>query len=309
MVDGYERQINYARISLTNMCNLRCTYCSQYDGKKSNISLEFYKNLIDALVKVGINKIRFTGGEPLLNPNIVELVKYTKDTGKVSDICITTNGLLLDSHLDDLVKSGLTRINFSLDTTDKNLYKELTGSYEVDKVINNMKLAKERGLTVKINAVLLKGITDVGLHKFMDFGYENDIQIRFIELMPIGSNIDYYNKYFLSSEVIKDILKCESVIKYSSDVSTYYKYKENYEFGIISAITNHFCDRCNRIRITSRGTLRLCLHSDKEIDLLSFKDSSDDLFKVISESILTKPEKHFIDNKDFVKSDMVSIGG
>ncbi len=309
MIDSYERKINYARISLTSICNLKCAYCSQYDGEKKYIPVQFYRNLIDVLSELGIEKIRFTGGEPLLNPNIVELVKYANAKDKIKDIAITTNGVLFDKYLDELIESGLTRINLSLDTTSKDIYENLTGQDKLEIVLENIMKARSKGLKVKINTVLIKGVTDVEVSKLLEFGDENNIQIRFIELMPIGDNLDFYNKHYLDSKEIIAALECEEVVSDKSDVATYYKYKNGYEFGVISAVSNHFCNSCNRIRITSQGKLRLCLHSDHEIDLLEYKDDKEMLGKVLSENIVKKPEKHNITEKEFAKSNMVQIGG
>ncbi len=207
------------------------------------------------------------------------------------------------------MKNGLSRINVSLDTIDREKYQQLTGQDLIEKVLDNIKLAKSKGIEVKVNAVLLKGVTDLEIHKFLDFGYENDIEIRFIELMPIGDNVDYYNSKYLSSNEIINKIDCKPTDIKKNDVVTYYRYKNKYNFGVISAISSHFCSRCNRIRITSRGKLRLCLHSDNEIDLLQHMDDVDKLYKVLIDNILTKPEKHKIDEKKFAKSNMVQIGG
>ncbi len=309
MKDGFNRQINYARISLTSLCNLNCTYCSHDDIKKQNLPLEFYKNLINVLSSLGINKIRFTGGEPTLNKNIIELIKFTKNIGNINDIAITTNGILLDEFMDELMDSGLNRINFSLDTLDRKEYVNLTGSDQLERVISNIKLAKLRGLKVKINCVLLKGITDTNLDSYLYFGKENDIPIRFIELMPIGDNLDFYNKRYLSSEEIINSPDCVEIASDNTEVASYYRYKGDYDFGIISAISNHFCGSCNRIRITSSGKLRLCLHSDNEIDLLKYKDNKEMLYKILEQNIVNKPEKHLLNNNEFAKSSMVNIGG
>lgn len=309
MNDSFNRNINYARISLTNLCNLNCQYCSKNNGEKQNISTFFYKNLIDVLDEIGIEKIRFTGGEPLLNSNIVELVKYTAKKQNVKDICITTNAILLDKYIDDLVKYKLNRINISLDTIDSKKYFEITGKNLKDKVLENIKLAKNKGLKVKINSVLLKGLTIENIEEFLEFGYQNNIQIRFIELMPIGNNIDYYSDKYLNSNDIISKLDCYELDIYKNDVVTYFRYKDKYDFGIISPISNHFCNTCNRIRITSSGNLRLCLHSDNEIDLLSYKNDKDMLYKIISDNIKKKPEKHLINQKEFAKTNMIQIGG
>ncbi len=309
MVDNFNRKIDYARISLTNMCNLKCAYCSQGENTDQNISLDFYKNLIDALVALGIKKIRFTGGEPLLNKNIISLIKHASSKKEIEDIAITTNGILFDKYLDQLIDSGLTRINLSLDTRDRQVYNQITGFDKLDLVLENFLLAKSKGLKVKVNAVLLKNITDKEIEEFLEFGFENDVQIRFIELMPIGDNLDYYKEFYLSSDEVVSKLNSVKIDDVDNSVATYYRYKNKYDFGVISAVSNHFCNRCNRIRITSKGTLRLCLHSDNEIDLLKFKNDKNELYNVLKNSINLKPEKHKINEQDFATSSMVQIGG
>lgn len=309
MKDKYNRDIHYVRISLTNLCNLNCQYCSQDDGKKQNISTHFYKNLIDVLDELGMEKIRFTGGEPLLNKNIVEIVKHTGSKKNIKDICLTTNAVLLDKYIDDLAKYNLTRINVSLDTLDSEKYSKITGENVKQKVIENMKLAKSYGLGVKINSVLLRNSTLDNIFQFLEFGYQNDIQIRFIELMPIGDNIDYYNQNYLDSKELIQKINAKKLSIQKDDVVTYYSYKNKYTFGIISPISSHFCDKCNRVRITSAGNLRLCLHSDNEINLIKYKDDKVLLKKAICDGIGLKPEKHLINENEFAKTNMVQIGG
>ncbi len=309
MIDSYNRKIEYARISLTNICNLRCSYCSQSDLENEHIPIEFYKNLIDVLSSLGIRKVRFTGGEPLLSKNIVEIIKYSSSKENIKDIAITSNGILLEKYIDDLVYSGLNRINLSLDTRNKITYKRITGYDKLNLVIKNILIAKSKGITIKINTVMLRGIIDKEIEEFLDFGFKNNIEIRFIELMPIGDNREYYNKYYISSGEVLDKLDCLKVNLEESGVTTYYRYKNKYNFGIISPISNHFCNDCNRIRITSEGSLRLCLHSDSEINLLKYGNDREKLYKILSENIKFKPEKHEIYEKNFSKSSMIQIGG
>ncbi len=307
MRDGFNRKITYARISLTSSCNLDCLYCSPSHKCENSLSVDFYKKLIDALVLVGIEKIRFTGGEPLLNKDIIELIKYAKNKKEITDIAITTNGVLFDKYCELLIGSGLNRINFSIDTFNKDTFNKLTGKNRYSQVIENILLAKKRGLIVKINAVLLKGITDVEIDKFFDFGKSNDIQIRFIELMPIGNNIEYYEEMYLSQKDFLSKFDYKLADCQNSDVSTYYEHK-GYVFGIISAISNHFCNECNRIRITSRGGLRLCLHSDDEISLKECRNDNE-MYLLLKNSIREKPEKHEIDKQNYAKGNMAQIGG
>ncbi len=310
MRDKYNRKIDYARISLTNKCNLNCRYCMPSNQKEchSTLSKEKYFNIIDSLSNLGFKKVRFTGGEPLLIKYIDELVEYSSKT--IKDIGITTNAILLDKHIDSLVNSGLKRINISLDTLDKDKYKKLSGSDYLDKVLNNIKLAKSKGLKVKINTVLLKGINHDEIKDVIEFGIKEGIQVRFIELMTIGENIDYLKeKYIGYHEAFKDI-DYKEVRKDNSDASSYYEYSNTgYEFGIISAMSNHFCNRCNRIRFTSKGKLRLCLHSDNDIDINDCLSNKELLSNKILLCVDGKPEKHnMLDNK-ISRTNMNNIGG
>ncbi len=310
MKDKYNRKIEYARISLTNKCNLNCRYCMPTNQKEchSSLSKDNYFNIIDSLSKLGFKKVRFTGGEPLLINYISELVKHSSKT--IEDIGITTNAILLDRHIDDLVNSGLKRINISLDTLDKDKYKNLSGNDSLTKVLNSIKLAKDKGLKVKINTVLLKGVNDNEIEDIINFGIKENVQVRFIELMTIGENIEYLKEKYISYEDAFKNIDYKEVKKDSNDASSYYEYKDTgYEFGIISSMSNHFCNRCNRIRFTSRGMLRLCLHSDNDIDLNAYLDDSQILSEKILSCIVGKPEKHELLNNKISKVNMNNIGG
>ncbi len=310
MIDKYNRKIEYARISLTNKCNLNCRYCMPTNQKEchSSLSKEDYLNIIDSLSSLGFKKVRFTGGEPLLVSYISELVRHSSKT--IKDIGITTNAILLDKYIDDLVSSGLKRINISLDTLNKEKYKSLSGNDRLDKVLDNIRLAKSKGLKVKINTVLLKGINDDEIDQIINYGIKEDVQVRFIELMTIGENIEYLKEKYISYEEAFKNINYKEVKKDTSDASSYYKYADtDYEFGIISAMSNHFCNRCNRIRFTSKGKLRLCLHSDNDIDISEYLNNKELLSNKILSCIEGKPEKHNMLENKVSRINMNNIGG
>ena len=311
MKDSYAREIDYARISITDQCNLSCKYCKSENDEllPQQMNLKQLKTLIKVLNDLHFRKLRFTGGEPLLCKDIVEILEYAKNQENIKDIGLTTNGIFLDQYLEGLVKAGLKRINISLDTLKKQRYQEITGADYLERVIHNIVMAKNKGLIVKVNAVLMKGVNDDEIADFLKFGRENDVQVRFIELMTIGDNNDYVaDKQLNVAERFKDYQRKEKKPN-CKDVSDYFYDEHGYCFGIISPISNHFCDRCNRIRFTSDGKLRLCLHSDVDIDIYPYLDDEKKLYEIISKEIKNKPEKHYLDEDKSAKRAMSKIGG
>lgn len=308
MDDRFNRTIDYARISLTSKCNLKCEYCMPKGARCCNdkLTLDDYNVIINGLSELGFKKIRFTGGEPLLSPFLVPLVELA--SSKIGDVSITSNATLLGDKLLDLKKAGLKRINISLDTLDRQKYLSITKSDKLLDVINNIKLLKQYGLEVKLNTVLLKGVNDDEIEAFLKFGMENDIQVRFIELMKIGDNKQLIEDRYISSyDAFKNIDIKEIDNKEKKDVCRYFTYN-NYEFGVISAISNHFCNDCNKIRITSEGKLRLCLHSDEDIDIKNALNIPT-FTKLIEDKIGLKPEKHKILDNEISSVSMYRIGG
>lgn len=302
MIDTYKREIEYARISLISNCNLQCKYCFSSDFKSTKLETEDVYKILDGLEKLNFKKVRFTGGEPLLHPDIIKILTYAKD--KFEDIGITTNGTMLHKHLDKLKELNLKRINISLDSLNKDEFKNLTNFDNLDTLISNILKAKEYGFIVKLNVVLIKELQN-NFIKFIEFGKAHDIQVRFIELMKIGSNLEFVNNNYISSSDAFKNLETTKLEKTSNDVCDYYKY-DDYVFGIISPISNHFCDRCNRIRITSDYKLRLCLHAKNDYD---FRNNLEDFDSFILEKINEKQEKHLLNENEKIKKHMVEIGG
>jgi len=310
MKDRYLRKIDYARISLTDGCNLSCHYCKSGEDQNVNqLSTKQLKTIVDALDKLAFKKLKFTGGEPLLNPDIVEIVRYTNDKQNIKNIGLTTNGVLLDRYLDVLISAGLKRINISLDSLQEDKFLAITKSNDLKRVLNNILSARKKGLIVKVNVVLMKGVNDDEIKDFLKFGRENDVQVRFIEPMPIGHNQDYIsNKQLKATERFKNYPKKEKKPN-CKDVSDYYVDEFGYVFGIISPLSNHFCKTCNRIRFTSDGKLRLCLHSNEEIDMTPYLDHSDQLVQMIKKNISKKPDQHRLDDNEVSNRSMNKIGG
>lgn len=320
MIDAYNRDINYLRISVTDLCNLKCKYCMPEKGipKKEHrqiMRLETIEKVARAAVKIGINKIRLTGGEPLVRKGIVELVENIgKLKGKgLKDLGMTTNGLLLKKYAEQLKKAGLTRVNVSLDSLDEQKYQAMTRCGKLSDVLEGIQAAKEAGLfPLKLNVVLIGGYNDDEINDFVELTMDQDIEIRFIELMPLGEASGWDEKYFLPcAEIIKRVPRLIPMpFKGHGSVARLYKLPNSKgKVGIISPLSSHFCNYCNRIRITPDGKLKPCLHSHVEIDIKQYGE--DNLEKFLLDGIKAKPFRHCIQSNDFipVTRNMHEIGG
>ena len=275
MLDGYERNIDYARISLTDKCNLRCVYCMPedkvYENNLINDTLSFndYKFIINGLSQVGIKKIKFTGGEPLLYPHLIELIKYAHYECNIDDISITTNGIGLNEIAYELKRSGLKSVNISLDSLKSYKYKSITRGGNLTDVLKSINRCLELGIKVKINCVVIKRFNDDEVYDFIEMANYYPIDVRFIELMPLGEGEYFYeNGYFNISNFINDIDELYKIEDEKGSTARLYqaKYAKG-RIGIITPISCQFCNTCNRIRITSDGKIKLCLHSNEETDI------------------------------------------
>ncbi|MBP7552570.1 MAG: radical SAM protein [Spirochaetes bacterium] len=253
MLDNYNRTIYVLRISLTDLCNLRCFYCyeeEKCDPKKEVLDNNKILEIVKTAAKMGINQIKLTGGEPLLYKELPDLVYNIRHIKEIIDISITTNGVLLADYAEILKKSGLDRVNISLDTLDRNIYKQITGFDMIDKIFEGINLAKKHNLTpIKINTVFLKGINDNEIPDIRSYCKNNDLEFQLINRMILDHN------------------KIESESKNSDKPPD--------------------CSKCNRIRLTSDGKLLPCLFSEKQIDLNDYKDYA----SAINDCINIKPER------------------
>lgn len=319
MIDSFGRKINYLRISLTDRCNLRCAYCMPLEGIKNKIkhddilSLEEMYELIKVFVKLGVNKIRLTGGEPLARKGIIELIEKISALEGVKDLTITTNGILLKEYAQSLKDAGLNRLNISLDTLKPDKYKEITRGGDLSKVFEGIKEAKRVGLEpIKINTVLIGDFNDDEILDLINITKEDYIDVRFIELMPIGEAADWAKEKFISNEKILEVAK-DLIPVEREDISSpavYYKLPDGKgKVGIINPITCKFCEYCNRIRLTSTGKLKTCLHSNMEVDLREALRKEMDLEKLIIDSIYKKEESHHLEDGNYITRNMNQIGG
>ena len=313
MKDRFGRNITYLRISVTDLCNLRCKYCMPESGVKSLchsdiLSIEEIVEIVKVASKNGIKKIRLTGGEPLVRRGFINLCKQISKIDEIEDIAITTNGVYLKDMADELFENKVRRINFSLDTLIKEKYNDITRRNDFDKTMESLFYAIKKGFKVKINVVLIGGFNDDEIEDFVNLANKYDLEVRFIELMQIGETANWSKDKFVSNKIV-----LEKVPKLEFDgvsgVAKIYKIKgQKGRIGLISPISCSFCEDCNRIRLTSDGKLKPCLHSKDEINLKGL--SGEELEEVFKRGIYEKPEKHHLeDGKSESARDMNKIGG
>ncbi len=298
LTDDFGRKHNYLRISLIEKCNLRCTYCMPAEGillsPKANIMTadEIYE-IAKTFVNNGVDKIRLTGGEPLLRKDFPEII--AKLYSLKTEISITTNGILIDKHIAILKQYGVKKINLSLDTLVASKFQSITLRNQFEKVIDNLHLLLNNGFKIKINVVLIKGFNDNEIIDFIKLTEFLPVSIRFIEFMPFAGN-EWDKSKMVSQNEILDIVQTQftasEVEKLQDDKNfTAREFKiKNYlgSFGIISSISNPFCDGCNRIRLTADGQLKNCLFSNSETDLLTAYRNGKSIEDLISLSIKNK---------------------
>lgn len=313
MKDRFGREIDYLRISVTDKCNLRCKYCMPEDGVEllnhdEVLSIDEYLEIIDAFREMGLRKVRLTGGEPLVKKGLTDLIRGAKERG-VEEVALTTNGTLLNDRAEALKEAGLDRVNISLDTLDKNKYENLTRRGRLEDVLDGIDAAKNAGLTpVKINTVLVKGYNDDEFHDLVEWAGREDLILRFIELMPIGEGIRYKDRKadyrdFLNEDFVK--IPAED----PSSPAEYYRYKDDSVVGFINPISCKFCSDCNRLRLDCRGHLLMCLHSADYIDLKEPLRKGENIGPFLRKAVYEKPEAHHLDEGEYNKNRMNTIGG
>ncbi|MDO5018052.1 MAG: GTP 3',8-cyclase MoaA [Lagierella massiliensis] len=316
MKDRFGREIDYLRISITDRCNLRCKYCMPEDGflkvdSKEVLTIDEYLQIAKAFKDLGIKKIRITGGEPLVKRGVIDLVKGLSKMG-IEDISMTTNGILLKDMAKDLKEAGLNRVNISLDSLKPNRYEEITRGGKLEDVLQGIRECKKYGISpIKINTVVLRSFNLDEYKDFLDLTKDEDIVVRFIELMPIGEAIKHKKDFISNEELIKSSTKLIPIEdQRGSGPAKYYKI-EGYKgkIGFINPISCNFCKDCNRIRLTVKGKLVLCLHSTKTLDIKKPLRQGEDIREIIVKAIEEKPEKHNLIKGSYNKTDMNEIGG
>lgn len=317
MIDNYNRQINYLRVSVTDKCNLRCRYCMPEEGvphreHKDMMTVEEMLMAINAAAELGINKIRITGGEPLVKRGIVNLCREVAEIQGINEVCITTNGILLPQMAEDLKAAGVDRLNISLDTLDPEKFHYITRVGQLQDVLDGMEAAEKAGFeNTKINCVLMGGFNDDEIEDFVNLTREKPIEVRFIELMPIGGGIDFDKQQFVScEEVLKRVPQLVSLEEEEGVAKMYQIPGAPGKVGLIRPISCEFCEGCNKIRLTADGKIKPCLHSDQEIPLKGLMQ--DEMTETLKKAILDKPERREeldADNPSQAGRDMNQIGG
>ncbi|MCL2324438.1 MAG: GTP 3',8-cyclase MoaA [Actinomycetia bacterium] len=320
--DQYGRSIDYLRISVTDRCNLRCVYCMGEDGVADKLrhdeilSYDEIERFARRAVRFGIRRIRLTGGEPLVRRDLADLVAALKRIGQIEDISLTTNGILLPKFAAELKASGLDRVNISLDTLDKEAYRRLTRLGELSRALAAIDTALEYHFDpVKVNMVVMRSYQQ-DLFGFARLSIERPLHIRFIEYMPVGLSSGYQNQGWRDDEVI-DSAEVIATISATGEASglgpllplaggdsflpagggpaRYWRFAGAAgTVGVISPLSNHFCGRCNRLRLTAEGRLRPCLFSDVELDARAALRLGDDsaIDAVIADALEIKPKEH-----------------
>ena len=328
LIDAYNRRINYLRISVTDRCNLRCQYCmpkegvSQF-GHSEILTYEEILRIAELAVKKGINKVRITGGEPLVRKDAVQLISQLSRLRGIEDLSMTTNGILLAEFAPALIQAGLKRVNISMDSLLPEKYRQITRGGELSRVWAGIKAARAVGISpIKINVVAIAGFNDLEILNFARLTMQDPFQVRFIEFMPIGFFSEWRPEQCLPSEEIKRRIETHHpLVPVNSSKNSHdgparlFKFPGAVgEIGFISPISDHFCNTCNRLRLTADGKLKTCLFSDEEVDikfLLRSGCHDEELAKKLSEAISTKPLRHGFTGSRIKRCHrpMVKIGG
>lgn len=308
LIDNFNREYYYVRLSITEVCNFKCNYCLPDGYKKPKDRPQFLNvteinNLVDAFSSLGCEKIRLTGGEPTLRRDFLEIVQTIKAYPNIKKLALTTNGYRMKRDVAAWFDCGVDAINVSVDSLDPRLFTSITGQDSLKDILAGIDLALSVGYRqIKVNSVLMKGLSDIGLNSFLAWIKHSPIQIRFIELMQTGFMDDFFHKYHLSGQDIEQKLLRDGWILKSRHVTdgpakVYHHPDYVGEIGLIMPYSKDFCKGCNRLRISSLGKLHLCLFGDDGIDLRELLSSNSQnlaLQQRISEALSYKKEHHFL---------------
>jgi len=311
MIDARGRNIEYLRLSVTNRCNLNCIYCDPSAAKCEMLTAEEISRVVAVMASLGIRKIRVTGGEPLLRRDIVDIVRGVAKIPGIDEVPLTTNGIGLAKMIGPLKEAGLSRLNISLDSVNRETYRDITGKDKLDSVLLGIRVSIEMGVGVKVNCVLVRGINDGEIDDLVALAKDMPISVRFIELMPIGRfGEDNHDKVVRGDEILAKYPQLFPDGKDSGGVASVYRLPGHVgTLGLISPVTHKFCNECNRVRLTCDGRIKPCLGDNGEVDLLSVLRGGGDLEGVIRQAIYNKPEGHNFSRGFSSKRSMGDIGG
>ncbi len=326
MKDQFGRELTYLRISVVDRCNLRCLYCmpahgAGFDSWQELLTYEEIARLTKYFSELGITKVRITGGEPLIRPNVAELIFRIREIPEIQELALSTNGVFLKANARKLKVAGVDRVNISLDTLDRAGFQQISKMDKLRDVLEGIEEAILVGLRpVKLNTVLMKGVNDDEILKLVRFAVRKSIEIRFIELMPTNGLVPLDAKAkFLSTEEAKAEIEKEFPLipadtYFSSPAQVFAIAGTNARVGFISPLSCVFCARCNRLRLKANGALKTCLHGKEDLDLkklLRSGASSGEIKKRIGEVVYVRPEQHFLNEPQVQHNDfqMSHVGG
>ena len=297
MKDQFDREITYLRVSITDRCNLRCRYCMPADGvcKVSHQEILRYEEILEIVAmaaELGVKKVRVTGGEPLVRLGCADLCAGISSIPGIQEVVITTNGILLEQQAEALHQAGVRRVNVSLDTMNPEKYRSITGGGDIQRVLRGIEAARKVGMTpIKINTVLMGGFNDGEIPEFVEMTREHPIELRFIELMPMGPWAEFGEGAYLPGQTVLDRVPELRPLPEDGGVARLYQLSGAAgRVGLISPLSRHFCGSCNRLRLTAEGALKPCLHSGQEIPLRGLH--GDALREAMVSAILAKPKMH-----------------
>jgi GTP 3',8-cyclase len=327
LVDAFGRVHTNLRVSVTDRCNIRCFYCMpaenvRFKPRHELLTFEEIERFVRVVARLGVNKIRLTGGEPLVRHDLAVLIAKLAALPGIRDIALTTNGLLLAEQVETLKAAGLKRLNISLDTLDRDTFRRISRREGLEQVLAGIFAAKRAGFKkIRLNAVALRGISEPEIVPLAQFARGHGMEMRFIEFMPLDADGQWDNDQVLTGETIRRVLEAEIgplVPLESEDPSqpaTDYAFADGVgRIGFINPVTQPFCHRCNRLRLTAEGQVRNCLFSTEEWDarqVMRGGGSDDDLADLVRASIGAKKAGHGINSDEFIKPQraMYQIGG
>ncbi len=327
LIDGHGRVHTNLRISITDRCNIRCFYCMpeevvRFVPRAELLSYEEIERFVRVVARMGVNKIRLTGGEPLVRSDVPKLVRRLAAVPSISDLALTTNGILLEESAVDLRAAGLHRLNISLDTLREETFQKISRRHGIDRVLAGVFAAKQAGFErIRLNAVSIHGITEDEIVPLAEFARRHELELRFIEYMPLDADGRWAMDQVISGDQVRAVIQREVgpleplPIADPSQPATDYRYVDGSgRVGFINPVTHSFCGDCNRLRLTAEGQIRNCLFSTVEWDaraVLRGGGSDEELAALVRASIAAKKPGHGIDTADFVKPQraMYQIGG
>jgi len=325
--DNFGRRIEQVRLSVTDRCNLRCVYCTPQEGMKSLSHHEVLRyeeiiRLAKIFVKLGISKLRITGGEPLVRKDVVKLVEKLRRIPGIRSLPMTTNGTLLAQFAEPLSKAGVTQLNISLDTLNREKYRGMTRADKLAEAIQGIQAARAAGIPVKLNVVPVRGWNDDEVLNFVELAHAERLTVRFIEFMPFSNNQWEPGKFIPTEELKAAIARRYTLVpegrEYHSAPAEYFRVEGGQgKIGFITSVTGSFCASCNRLRVTADGRIKPCLHSGAELDLRGpLRDGAldEELIELMGQAVSHKPEEHpnFLDAREKLKlpgDEMCRIGG